>query len=56
MESHHSNKKEDRRFSFFWQESPNHSLEDCSWTTKLNDFDQPKFDYTLPEGKVIAGT
>lgn len=55
MESHHSNKKEDRRFSFFWQESPNHSLEDCSWTTKLNDFDQPKFDYTLPEGKVIAG-
>ena len=63
MESyHHDNhgangqyKMEDRRFRFFWQESPSHTLsDDCSWTGWLNKFDE-KVQYQLSAEEVIAG-
>ena len=53
MESEHSNKKEDRAYSFFTARSDNFRLRECSEWTKLNDWDK-KVDLHLQGDEVIA--
>ena len=53
MESHHNSHYEDRRYRYFYQNSENWVLSQCSWKT-LNSFDHG-VDYVLQTDQVIAG-
>ena len=53
MESHHDNGAEDRIYRYFYQNSENWVLSQCSWKT-LNSFDHG-VDYVLQTDQVIAG-
>jgi hypothetical protein len=54
MESYHSNKKEDRRYNFFYQNSEHWILTDCITDRSVNDWDKD-MNVVLDSNKVIAG-
>ncbi len=54
MESYHSNKKEDRRYKFFYQNSEHWILTDCVTDRMANDWDAD-MNVVLDSNKVIAG-
>ena len=55
MKSEHDNKKEDRRYDYFFQNSPNLELTDCDQhLKKINDFDG-QMNVVLEPNEVISG-
>ena len=54
MKSKHSNKKEDRRYNYFYQNSPDLILTDCDGWKQLNVWDGD-VNEQLGANKVIAG-
>ena len=54
MESEHDNGPEDRRYRYFYQNSKNWVLSECSWEDTNHYYDDD-VDYKVNPGEVIAG-